>query len=104
MLEILIQGMNRISVVSQSSPTVETTYTGSDQRTYISCSECRRSCFKVVSAELQPELNIYRQQLEGPDQSDTDCTFVPLDSRNQESAQIPGFWNPMTKRFSGIFL
>jgi hypothetical protein len=23
------------------------------------------------------------------------CTFLPLDSRNQESAQIPGFWNPM---------
>jgi hypothetical protein len=23
--------------------------------------------------------------------------FLPLDSRNQESAQIPGFWNPMVK-------
>jgi hypothetical protein len=27
-----------------------------------------------------------------------------LDSRNQESAQIPGFWNPMVKRWHGIFL
>jgi hypothetical protein len=25
------------------------------------------------------------------------CTILPLDSRNQESAQIPGFWNPMVK-------
>ncbi len=32
------------------------------------------------------------------------CTFLALDSRNQESAQIPGFWNPMLKRCSGIFL
>jgi hypothetical protein len=22
------------------------------------------------------------------------CTLLPLDSRNQETAQIPGFWNP----------
>jgi hypothetical protein len=26
------------------------------------------------------------------------CTFLPLDSRNQDSEQIPGFWNPMVKR------
>ncbi len=32
------------------------------------------------------------------------CTFWPLDSRNQESAQIPGFWNPMVKRCNGIIL
>jgi hypothetical protein len=25
------------------------------------------------------------------------CTILPLDSRNQESEQIPGFWNPMVK-------
>ena len=32
------------------------------------------------------------------------CTILPLDSRNQESAQIPGFWNPMVKWCNGIFL
>jgi hypothetical protein len=32
------------------------------------------------------------------------CTLLPLDSRNQESVKIPGFWNPMVKRCSGIFL
>jgi hypothetical protein len=30
-------------------------------------------------------------------------TFLPLDSRNQESDQIPGFWNTMVQRCSGIF-
>jgi hypothetical protein len=41
------------------------------------------------------------------------CTCLPLDSRNQEEPgifvvyhwiQIPGFWNPMVNRYSGIFL
>jgi hypothetical protein len=30
------------------------------------------------------------------------CTFAPLDSRNQESVQIPGFWNPMVTFFDWI--
>jgi hypothetical protein len=32
------------------------------------------------------------------------CTILPLDSRNQESAQIPGFWNPMVKWCNWDFL
>jgi hypothetical protein len=31
-------------------------------------------------------------------------TILPLESRNQESAQIPGFWIPMVKWCTGIFL
>ncbi len=31
-------------------------------------------------------------------------TILPLESRNQESAQIPGFWIPMVKWCNGIFL
>jgi hypothetical protein len=31
-------------------------------------------------------------------------TILPLDSRNQESAQIPGFWNPMVKWCNWDFL
>jgi hypothetical protein len=29
--------------------------------------------------------------------------FLPLDSRNQESAQIPGFWSPMVKKVQWDF-
>ncbi len=38
------------------------------------------------------------------DQRKIPLNLLTLDSRNQESAQIPGFWNPMVKRCSGIFL
>jgi hypothetical protein len=31
-------------------------------------------------------------------------TILPLESRNQDSAQIPGFWIPMVKWCNGIFL
>jgi hypothetical protein len=31
-------------------------------------------------------------------------TTLPLDSKNQESAQIPGFWHPMVKWCNWDFL
>ncbi len=32
------------------------------------------------------------------------CTILPMDSRNQESAQISGFWNPLVKWCNWDFL
>jgi hypothetical protein len=37
------------------------------------------------------------------DQRKSHLHHLPLDSRNQESAQIPGFWNPMVNGANGIF-
>jgi hypothetical protein len=31
------------------------------------------------------------------------CTFLPLDSKNQESEQIPGFWNPIEAQIPGFW-
>jgi hypothetical protein len=37
------------------------------------------------------------------DQRKIPYTILPLESRNQESAQIPGFWIPMVKWCMGFF-
>jgi hypothetical protein len=50
----------------------------------------------LETRELNPRSSIF-------DQRKSHCTILPLDSRNQESAQIPGFWNPMVKWCNGIF-
>ena len=50
----------------------------------------------LETRDLNPRSSIF-------DQRKSHCTILPLDSRNQESAQIPGFWNPMVKWCNGIF-
>ncbi len=44
------------------------------------------------------------ESLAGVIRENPNCTILPLDSRNQESAQIPGFWNPMVKWCNWDFL